>query len=93
MTTQVSILREESDAIQRLYIDFRSYCTILGYMAQFGSLDTNMFDKKWAEAVEINYSLEQLKAEMDLKYHPQDGNNYNSFEFDFANKTMVYTDD
>lgn len=84
---------EESDSVQRLYIDFRGYCNILGYMAQFGSLDTSIFDKKWAEAVELNYALEKLKAEMDLKYHPQDGNNYISFEFDFANKEIVYTDE
>ena len=92
METRVKITQEESQAVQRLYIDFKGYCNILGYLAQFGSLDTDVFDKKWAEAVELNYQLEQLKAEMDLKYHPQDDVAYTTFEFDFINREIVYTD-
>ena len=90
MITQVPITTEESQAVEALFIKYTGYCNILGYLAKYGTLDTDIFDKKWEEAVQISYELETLKKELDMKYHPQDGIEYTVYEFDFKTKQMVY---
>ena len=90
--TKVQITPEESHKVELLYNQFTGYCNILGYLAQYGSINTNLFDKKWEEAVEINRELEALKAELDMKYHPQDGVEYKNYSFDFIQYLMVYVE-
>ena len=85
------ITAEENHKIRDLFLRFNSYCNILGYLAQYGSLDTNLFDKKWEEAVTLDKELTLLKQELDKKYHPQDNENYDHYEFDFANCQIIYT--
>lgn len=91
METKVKIDRQESAEVERLFMEFNGYCSILGYLSNYGAVDTDRFDKKWAEAVEIETKLEKLKANLDKKYHPDDGKDYHSFNFDFDNCEMIYT--
>lgn len=91
MDTIVKISQEDNEAVEMLHSRFMGYCDILGYMAQYGSLDTNIFDKKWAEAVELNHKLDKIKREMDIKYHPQDDNEYKNFTFNFIKAEMIYS--
>lgn len=91
METRVKILPEESKEVERLFLQFTGYCNILGYLANFGTVDTDKFDRKWAEAVDLEGNLTKLKAQLDTKYHPQDGNDYHTFVFDFDTHEMVYT--
>lgn len=90
METRVQIETWESERVENLFIRFTGYCNILGFLARDGSLDTDLFDKKWEEAIVINNELEQLKLKMDQKYHPTDDVNYTSYSFDFKTHEMVY---
>ena len=90
MEKRVHIDQEESERIEILYNRFVGYCEILGYLTKYGSIDTDLFDRKWEEAVLINKELSALKTALDLKYHPQDHIEYNNYIFDFINNEMVY---
>ena len=90
MENRITILPEESEKVEKLFFQFNNYCNILGYLAKYGSIDTSLFDKKWAEAVEINTELTKLKETLDRKYHPQDNIQYTQYEFDFFDYQMVY---
>ncbi len=87
----VKIDAEESMEVERLFMRFNGYCAILAYMANAGSLDTDKFDRKWEEAVLIENELNKLKMQLDRKYHPQDGFDYQNYSFDFVEYEMVYT--
>lgn len=91
MEKRVKITREESEAVEILFNRFSGYCNILGYLTNYGSLNTELFDKKWEEAVKISNELEILKHEVDMKYHP-DGE-WSSYEFNFKTEELVYTND
>ena len=90
METRIKITPEESDHVEQLFMKFTGYCNILGYLAKDGSLDTNIFDKKWEEAVVINYALERAKEEVNAKYQPKDVG-FTGFSFDFKTHELVYT--
>lgn len=91
MEKRIFISTDESDNIQVLYGRYCSYVNILGYLAKYGSLETDLFDKKWEEAVMLDRQLTKAKEELDRKYHPNDGINYKEFSFDFNNHTIIYT--
>lgn len=91
MNTRIHITQEESELVELLYARFTSYCNILGYLTQYGSLDTTLFDKKWEEAVNLDIELSKAKQEIDTKYHP-DGK-WDRFEFDFKNCDIIYYND
>lgn len=91
METRVKITNEESRNVEILFLKFRSYCNILGVISNYDSIDNDRFDRKWAEAVELEMELSKLKSALDKKYRPQDGVQYNEYKFDFENKEMVYT--
>lgn len=89
METRVHIDEKEIEQVEILHTRFTGYCEILGYLAKYGSINTDLFDKKWEEAVIINKKLEALKATLDMKYRPQD-KEYTNYIFDFINCEMVY---
>ena len=86
----VPITVEESEKVEKLYMEFTGYCEILGYLSKVGSIDTDKFDKKWTEAIEINYELEQLKSSLYEKYKPENYEQYTSYVFNFQNHEMVF---
>ena len=90
MKTRVKIDYNDMAKVEKLFIKFNGYCNILGYLSKYGSMDTEIFDRKWEEAVEIGHALEQAKEEMDAKYHPDDGQPYVMYEFDFSSGDMIY---
>lgn len=88
---RIDITEEENIQVEKLFMQFTGYCEILAYLSKAGSIETDKFDKKWAEAVELYHQLEKIKQALDEKYHPLDGNNYTSYRFDFDEAQMVYT--
>lgn len=91
METRVKITHQENEEVKNLFYRLNSYYSILGYLAKYGSLDTNLFDKKWEEAIKIGMELDELKVVIDKKYHPIDGNVYNNYSFDFITEELVYS--
>ena len=89
MEIRVKIRPEESDKVENLFTKFTGYCNILGFLAKDGSLESDIFDKKWEEAVILNDQLEKLKRELDQKYHPSNVT-VNSYYFNFKTYEMVY---
>ena len=90
MKTRVKIKQEDSELVERLFIEFQGDCNILGYLSNYGSFDEEFYDRKWEEAVQINHQLEEAKAAMDREYHPDDGQPYVMYEFDFSSGDMIY---
>jgi hypothetical protein len=89
MDKRVKITEEENSRVENLYLRFTGYCNILGYLAKEGSLDTPIFDKKWEEAIKINYELEQVKRQVGDKYMPE--GEYSNYVFDFLHSELIYT--
>lgn len=90
MEKRVKITHDESTAVESLFMQFNAYCGILGYLSNYGTIDTEKFDKKWAEAIEIEIQLDKMKTELDKKYHPTEGN-FLQYSFSFDTDEMVYT--
>ena len=90
MEFRVKISEEDNLAVQKLFMRYNAYCGILGYLSNYGSIETEKFDKKWEEAVELQIELETLKDKMDKKYHPKEGT-YQNYVFNFDNGEIVYS--
>lgn len=89
METRIKITPEECQAVEKLFNRFTAYCNILGYLGKEGSIETDIFDKKWEEAVEINNQLEKLKEEICVKYEPKD-KPFVGYVFDFGHQELVF---
>ena len=88
---RVKITHEENAEVERLYLELNNYYSILGYMSKYGSLDTNIFDKKWEEAIELGIKLDKLKEQLNRKYYPVENSmEYKDYYFDFINEELVY---
>jgi len=89
---RIDITRDECTEIEALFNKYQSYCNVLGFLSNYGSLDEDntFFDKKWAEAIELNMELEKLKSKIDTKYRPTD-EIYTQYYFDFNNSQLVYS--
>ena len=83
---RVNITSDESTQIELLFYRYNAYLAILSRL----NLPDNseILDKKITETAEIYILLEQLKAQLDNKYHPT--GHWTSYEFDFINHQMVY---
>lgn len=90
MTKLVQITQEESDHVEMLFQRYNGYLSVLAYLADHHSLDeTNkFFDEKWDEAVQLYIRLEQAKAELDNKYHPE--GHWTNYAFNFNTHEMEY---
>lgn len=93
MTIIKQITQDERDTLESIQSCFIGYCNVLGYCAKAGGIDTDLFDKKWAEAVSINQELERLKIKLGEKYYPDDGEIYPHWEFDFKDCKVIYTNE
>lgn len=89
MDKRIKIEQAECDKVESLFMQFNAYCSILGYLANYGSIDNEKFDKKWSEAVALEIELDKLKSKLDAKYHPTEGQ-YLQYNFDFDHSEMVY---
>ena len=65
---------------------------MLAYLLDKGvSAEHNEFlNNKWEETAAISTILEELKAKLDKKYHPE--GSFSNFEFDFEHHQMIYYD-
>lgn len=88
MRKEVSITKEESESVERLFLTYNSYMSMLEY---FSNSDSPMYDKKWNEASEIWIKLDKKKREIEVKYKPV--GEWDRYEFDFNKQTVVFIRD
>ena len=87
MERKITITQEENDEVYKLFSTYMSYMSMLQYLGE-NSTNTEIYDRKWAEAVELNIKLDKLKKDIEKKYKP--AGNWNRFEFDFDNNQVVF---
>ena len=87
MERKITITQEENDEVYKLFSTYMSYMSMLQYLGE-NSTNTEIYDRKWAEAVELNIKLDKLKKDIEKKYKP--AGNWSRFEFDFDNNQVVF---
>lgn len=86
MTKEIEITYEESENVERLFTKYNSYMSMLEFFSN--TTNTVMYDRKWEEASQIWIELEKAKRAIEEKYKPQ--GNWDSFEFNFDNHSVVF---
>ena len=86
MTKEIKITYEESENVERLFTKYNSYMSMLEFFAN--TTNTAMYDRKWEEASQIWIELNKAKRAIEEKYKPQ--GNWDSFEFNFDNHSVVF---
>lgn len=83
----VPITYEESSNVENLFNTYNSYMAMLEYFANTKS-NTEMYEKKWDEAVQLHTKLDKAKRDIEKKYKPL--GEWKSFEFDFENSQVIF---
>ena len=89
---EVKISPDECRQVERLFVTLHGYQNILSYLINNSENNLNdnpTFSQKWAEAIELDYQLENLKKELDKKYRPKNSS-FSYYEFDFNNNVITY---
>ena len=84
----IKITKEENDKIYSLYSTHISYLNMLEYLINANIQKTEVFDKKWQEAIDIDLQLSKAKRDIEKKYKPS--GEWDRFEFDFDNSQVVF---
>lgn len=89
----VPISHEDCMKVETLFAKCNTYLNMVGFLgAQCGMSEGNpLFDAKWEETAKLHMELEELKAQMDAKYHPP-GEQWVNYVFDFRKDQLVYSD-
>ena len=88
----IPITHEESQIVYKLFSTYTAYTNVLSFLATKTTLDnTEIFDKKWDEAVLLCSSLEEAKRKIEKKYKPE--GSWDRFEFNFEEDTVIFTKD
>lgn len=90
MTKRVDITVQESENVERLFNEYNAYLSILSYFGDKAT-DTTVFDRKWAEAVQLSIELDKAKRTIEAKYKPE--GEWDSFQFDFEKYQVVFFKD
>lgn len=88
MIKKINISAEESENVERLFMTYNSYMSMLQYFASAGLQDSEVFDRKWKEASDLWIKLDKAKKDIENLYKP-DGD-WDSYEFDFDNYQVVF---
>lgn len=89
MRKEISITPEESRNVERLFMKYNSYMSMLEYFAESAAMkDSEIYDKKWNEAAEIWIELDNAKRAVEKKYKPN--GNWAGYEFDFDNDKVIF---
>ena len=88
MEKRIDITPDESCRVEQLFDHFNAYVNILSYFGDKATEENSVFDRKWAEAVEIDIELTHLKRELEKKYKPE--GHWDSFEFDFIHHQIIF---
>ena len=92
MRKEIQITQEESQTVYKLFSTYNAYLNILGYLADRKTLNnTEVFDKKWDEAILLCRSLDETKANLEKKYKPE--GEWDHFEFNFETEQIIFTKD
>ena len=68
MRKEIQITHEESQIVYKLFSTYTAYTNVLSFLATKTTLDnTEIFDKKWDEAVLLCSSLEEAKRKIEKK--------------------------
>lgn len=89
MRKAISITPEESENVERLFLKYNSYMSMLEYFAESTAMkESEIYDKKWNETTEIWIELDKAKRAIEKKYKPQ--GNWAGYEFDFDNNKVIF---
>lgn len=91
MTQRIDISYEESEKVEELFSKYNAYLNILSFFGNKAVEEDSVFDRKWAEAVEISMALDKAKRQVENKYKP--AGNWDRFQFDFENHQVVFERD
>lgn len=91
MEKRIDIAFEENQNVQNLFNEYNAYLSILKFFGDKAFEENSVFDRKWAEAVQLNIELEKAKHEIERKYKPE--GNWMNFYFDFDKQQVVFTND
>lgn len=88
MEKRVNIDHDESQNVEQLFLTYSSYMSMLQYFAEQGLEKSQVYDKKWNEAVDLWIKLDKAKRAVERKYKP--AGQWDSYEFDFDNCQVVF---
>ena len=88
MNKRIQITGEESREVEKLFMTYNSYMSMLLYFAESNMDNTPTYNKKWDEASELWIKLDNLKRAIEKKYKPT--GDWDSYEFDFDNNQVVF---
>ena len=88
MNKRIQITGEESREVEKLFMTYNSYMSMLLYFAESNMDNTPTYNKKWDEASELWIKLDNLKRAIEKKYKP--AGDWDSYEFDFDNNQVVF---
>lgn len=91
MTQIVKITPQENDNVYILFSTYTSYMNVLQFFMNNNMSNNETFDKKWNEAVELDRQLTKAKQDIEKKYKP--AGEWDRFEFNFDNQTVVFIKD
>lgn len=91
MTQTVQITEEENEDVQSLFLLYTSYINILKLFAESDLANTEVYNKRWNDAVVIGAELEQAKHEIELKYKPE--GTWDNFMFDFEHEQVIFSNE
>ena len=87
MRQNIPITYEESTNVENLFYKYNAYMAMLEYFANSQS-STELYNKKWDEAAQIQIELTKAKQAIENKYKPL--GDWDSFEFDFDKKQVIF---
>ena len=91
MERAIQITQEENDEVQSLYLLHMSYLNILKFFAKSNLTETQVYERKWNDAVLIGAELERTKQLIEQKYKPE--GQWNSFTFNFDKEQVIFEND
>lgn len=91
MRQAIDITIEESENIERLFLKYNSYISMLEYLTNANVSNTEIYEKKWNETAELWIQLDRAKAAAEIKYKPE--GSWDRYEFDFNNHQVVFVRD
>lgn len=92
MRKEIPITSEESANVERLFMSHNAYLSMLQFLSDNNvSSNTEIYDRKWNEAVDLWIKLDKAKTNIEKKYKP--AGDWDHYEFDFEKQQVVFVKD
>lgn len=92
MRKEISITSEESANVERLFMSHSAYLSMLQFLSDNNvSSNTEIYDRKWNEAVDLWIKLDKAKTDIEKKYKP--AGDWDRYEFDFEKQQVIFVKD